>query len=272
MEVWRRLTAGPTFREEVLEAMASSGASGPSLAVVGNLLSAVKESEESVRALERETRGDRWQETVVVTPNFLALPAGLAAGLGKSQSLDLLLERGAALKWPGSMPLLTKDKPPFNSVSVLVEATRGALMIPELHGSRLRCLEMLANAGVGPMEADSVTGRTAPSEFVRMVSGFGPDAWAEHHHTSTHRPWEAVWERWLKASPGLARKVLDLETFDWNGRWTDLTTEQTSWVALRDANLLSSLVVHARASLAMERAKTLDESLPTAVRRGGSRL
>ena len=273
-DVWRGISEGPSFREGVLEAMAHGGASRFALGIVGNLLLGEKESEESVHALGGLTEGHHWQDTTVMTPGFLGLPVGLAASLGKSQSLALLLERGAAIRWPETVPLVMDETSPQRSVSVLVEATLGALLLPSLHGRHLHCLEMLANAGLDPLEPDLVTGRTAPEEFVAQVGGVGPDAWADYHHTSTHRPWDAVWERWLKSSPDLARRVLGLENFDWRGRWLDLSPEQTRWVTLRDANLLPCLLAHARASLALERGKALEERWQevSVGRRPGSRL
>ena len=274
LEVWQGISSGPSFREGVLEAMAHGGASRAALGIVGNLLLGEKESKESVHALDALTEGRHWQDTAVMTPGFVGLPVGLAASLGKSRSLHLLLEKGAATHWPETVPLLVEGETPQRGVSVLVEATLGALLLSSLHGSHLRCLEILANAGLDPTEPDLVTGRTAPEEFLVQVSGMGPDAWADYHHTPIHRPWEAVWERWLKSSPDLARKVLELEDFDWRGRWVDLSPEEARWVTLRDANLLPCLLAHARASLAMERGKALEERWHevSAGRRHGSRL
>ncbi len=273
-KVWLGISAGPTFREGVLEAMAQAGASRVSLGIVSNLLSEVQESQESVHALKRLTEGNRWQNTTVVASGFSGLPVGLAASLGKSKSLAVLMEHGAAMRWPEAAPLSRDGLPLGRCVSVLVEATLGAVMLPSLHGSRLDCLEMLANAGLDPLEPDPVTGRTAPETFLLQVGGLGSDAWADCHHTPTHQPWVAVWERWLKASPELARKVSGLEMFDWSGQWSKLSPEQACWVTLRDANLLPSLLPHARASLAMEKKKALEERWDSAPegRRPSSRL
>lgn len=206
--------AHEAFAEDVAAAMLLARAHPDGVRVVTHLLVTVEESDASLERLSKLTAGSNWQDVRVELPQLFTLPTCLAAARGNVRSLQLLLERGALIHWPGAEGIDWEDEVKFNGdwvaytgvyPSPLVEAARRAALADHTAPEMISALGLLEEHGADPLAEDPLCGRNALEEVIAVIDGVGADTWLLG--TDAVELWVPVLRRWCEKDPAFKQAI-----------------------------------------------------------------